>query len=187
MMMSHVVLQNATLAVCAGHSDTDPGAVANGFTEAEIVLPFRDAVVYCLKDRGVVAETDGVWQENQPLSEAIKLAERMDVAVEFHCNAASSPSASGCEVFAMPNDLELAGRLSSAIAKTLGITNRGAKPDTASQHPRLAFCRAGGLIVELFFLTNREDLDRFLDHRMAVAEEIAKVLLDEVCSHAYRT
>lgn len=185
MIMPHVVLQNASLAVCAGHSDTDPGAMANGYTEAEIVLPFRQAVAFCLKQRGLKFETDGEHQENQPLPEAVKVAERNDVAVEFHCNAVASPQASGCEVLSLPDNMELGGRLSRAVAKTLGITDRGAKPDDAGAHSRLAFARAGGLVVELFFLTNPQDLERFLDHRMAVAEEVAKVLLDEVCSHAY--
>lgn len=187
MILPHVVMQNASLLIAAGHSDADPGAVANGFTEAEIVQPFREAVAFCLRQRGVKFETDGASQENQPLALAVKLAERHDVAAEFHCNAAASPQASGCEVLAMPDNMELAWKVSGAIAKTLGITNRGAKPDDAGAHSRLAFCRAGGLVVELFFLTNPQDLERFLDHRMAVAEEVAKVLLDEVCSHAHRT
>lgn len=177
--------QVANLAVCAGHSNKDPGAVAHGFTEEEIVREFRNAVCFCLDARGVVYDTDGVEGENQPLSEAVRLAKAHDVAVEFHCNAAASPGASGTEVYATGGNLRLADKLSKAIAQCLKITNRGAKLDSQSQHPRLAFCQAGGLVVELFFLTNRDDLNRFLDLRMAVADEVAKVLVNEVCDHAY--
>jgi N-acetylmuramoyl-L-alanine amidase len=34
--------RRASLFLSAGHSDSDPGAVGNGHTEADIVLAFRD-------------------------------------------------------------------------------------------------------------------------------------------------
>lgn len=37
-------MQSKTLFISAGHSRTDPGAVGNGHTEADVVLAFRDAV-----------------------------------------------------------------------------------------------------------------------------------------------
>jgi len=37
-----MILQTKSLYISAGHSHSDPGAVGNGHTEADIVLAFRD-------------------------------------------------------------------------------------------------------------------------------------------------
>jgi N-acetylmuramoyl-L-alanine amidase len=44
--------------ISAGHSASDPGAVGNGHTEADIVLGFRDAVADELEGK-VVFDRDG--------------------------------------------------------------------------------------------------------------------------------
>jgi N-acetylmuramoyl-L-alanine amidase len=179
----HIMAQRKSVVITAGHSSTQPGAVAHGFTESEIVTRFRDLVANCLRDRGASFAVDAKGDNhNLPLDEAIKLAQQADLAYEFHTNAATSPRASGVEVLAKAGDTEAIKRahaLSTVIAGVLKISNRGGKPDDAGAHSRLAFCQAGGLLVELFFLTNRGDLDRFLDRRMTLAEEVAKFILEE--------
>ncbi len=51
--------QTRTLMISAGHDDRDPGAVANGKTEADIVLDFRDILSHRLAAKGVVHLKDG--------------------------------------------------------------------------------------------------------------------------------
>ena len=41
-MKGEILTQTTSLFISAGHSHADPGAVANGHTEADIVLAFRD-------------------------------------------------------------------------------------------------------------------------------------------------
>jgi N-acetylmuramoyl-L-alanine amidase len=53
-----VVIQARTLFISAGHSHSDPGAVGNGHTEADIVLAFRDTVADELEGK-VVFDRDG--------------------------------------------------------------------------------------------------------------------------------
>lgn len=53
-----MILQNKSLYIAAGHSHSDPGAVDNGHTEADIVLAFRDAVCDELEGK-VVFDRDG--------------------------------------------------------------------------------------------------------------------------------
>ena len=91
------------------------------------------------------------------------------------CNAGPA-TAHGSEALAAPDDMWLAARLSRAIAQGLAIRDRGAKPEGAGQHSRLAFVRAGGLIVELFFLTNRGDLTAYYDRKWLAARAVAEVL-----------
>lgn len=168
--------QTRSLLISAGHDDRDPGAVANGKTEADIVLDFRDLLSHRLAAKGVVHLKDGEFGENLPLREASRLARTCDTALEFHCNA-GPPSATGPETLSRNRDFPLAGRLCSVIADTLGLPNRGARPENAGQHSRLAFVSdGGGIIVELFFLTNAGDLSAYEANRTLLADDVASLL-----------
>lgn len=177
--MKDVIKQRKSLFLSAGHSDNDPGAAANGHTEADIVLAFRDDV--CAELEGAVNfDRDGEAGQNLPLREAVKEAQNHDVAVEFHCNAAS-PSATGVETLSRPHNFPLGEAICEAISDTMGIANRGAKPEGSGQHSYLAFVSTGGgVIVELFFLTNKRDLEAFHRNRTALVQAVARVLVDEV-------
>ncbi|MDO4708245.1 MAG: N-acetylmuramoyl-L-alanine amidase [Pseudomonadota bacterium] len=164
----------------AGHSNTDPGAVANGLKEADVAVEFRNMVAHYLRDMGIPHAADGGGKTNLPLGRAAKLAAAYAIAVEFHCNAAANPAATGAEVLSGTTAFTLADKLSTAIASALGIRNRGAKPENAGQHSRLAFVRAGGLIVELFFLTNPEDVATYAQRKWLAAKAVAKVLAEEL-------
>jgi N-acetylmuramoyl-L-alanine amidase len=165
-----------TVVICAGHSSRDPGAIAHGHTEAEVVTGFRDLVSRALADQGIRHLTDGPMGQNWPLRDAVKLAAVASIAIEFHCNAAS-PAATGVETLSHREQFPLAGRLCTATSYVLGIRNRGSKPENAGQHHRLAFVSdGGGIIHELFFLTNVDDLDAYLLHQDALAERVAEVI-----------
>ena len=84
--MRDLVRQPKSLFISAGHSDSDPGATANGVTEADVVLEFRDLLASYLKGR-VAFDMDGSAGKNLPLSEAARMASSHDIALEFHCNA----------------------------------------------------------------------------------------------------
>ena len=168
-------MTSKSILLSAGHSNTDPGAVANGRREADIAVEFRNIVSFYLMRDGIPHDLDGHGTDNFPLSVAARMASLHDIAVEFHCNA-GPPSANGCEVLAGTSDMALAARLSRAISQQLAIRDRGAKPEGAGQHSRLAFVRAGGIIVELFFLTNRGDLTAYYNRKWLAARAVAEVL-----------
>lgn len=169
--MRHIVIS-------AGHSNTDPGAAGNGYTEAMIVTEFRNLVAYYLELGGADFSKDGEGSENLPLREAIKLIKPGSIAVEFHCNAFTSPTATGVETLSNNDLFELGADLCEEISKVLGIRNRGAKGQASGQHSRLAFVQSGGLICELFFITNPNDLDLYLGKKWVVARAVAQVLID---------
>ena len=168
----------------AGHSDSDPGATAtvkiDGKTvvlrEADYAVEMRNMVAFYLQRVGLDVELDGHGTLNMPLREAVKQARKHPIAVEFHCNASSNSSASGCEVLSAAEDARLAATLSSALAAGLGIRNRGAKPENAGQHHRLAFVQAGGLIVEMFFISNAGDRAAWQERRWLAARYVAREL-----------
>ena len=164
--------------ISAGHSDSDPGAVAFGRREADIATEFRTILVKCLADLGIQAETDGKGRENLPLREAVKLAKGKDIAIEIHLNASANATASGVETLSGPEDMQLGAKLCAAVSQSLNIRNRGAKPENAGQHHRLAFVQAGGIILELFFLTDPNDLAAYDGRKWPLARAVAQVIED---------
>lgn len=165
--------------VSAGHSGTDPGAVAFRRKEADIAVEFRNLVSFYLLRAGVPHELDGEGTENLPLREAVVKARKHPIGVEFHCNAAAAAAATGVECLSAPKDTALSTKICKALADSLGIRNRGAKPENAGQHHRLAFVQAGGIIVELFFITNAADLAAYDAKKWLAAEAVSEVLIAE--------
>ena len=165
-----------SLFLSAGHSNADPGAVANGRKESEIAVEFRNMVSFYLSRAGVPHGLDESGTINMPLREAARQAKDYDIAVEFHCNAAASPSATGVETLQGDKDFSLGQMICDAVSGALDIRNRGAKPENAGQHNRLAFVQAGGIIVELLFITNINDLRAYDARKWVAARNVAEVL-----------
>ncbi|QEK36115.1 N-acetylmuramoyl-L-alanine amidase [Acinetobacter johnsonii] len=165
--------------VTAGHSNTDPGAVNGKVKEADLVVNFRNAVTHYLREAGLQVKTDGTGTKNDPLSAAVKLIQGSSVAVEFHMNAAASKQANGVETIALPKDKKLAQDLSKAVADVFGSRLRGDNgwiDQSQSARGKLGFISNGGLIVELGFISNEEELFQFNARYWSAAKAVAKVL-----------
>ncbi|MGE6479921.1 N-acetylmuramoyl-L-alanine amidase [Psychrobacter namhaensis] len=170
--------------ITAGHSNTDPGAVNGNVTEAEVATDMRNIVAYCLKDLGIDAVTDGNGSDNDTLRNAIKLIKQGDVAIEFHCNAFHDRRASGVEALAQPKDKVICQKLCEAVSDVMGIPVRGSaggfKAENSGQHSRLGYVREGGIILELFFISNPSELATYQAKKWPLAREIADVIADHV-------
>ena len=169
------------IVITAVHDNNRQGATANHpaygpFTEHIIATECRDKLASLLRAKGIEVLTDGAGTENWVLSRAAKLAEQGVIAVEIHCNAFSNSAVAGVETLSGAKDFRLGKALCEAISSALGIPNRGAKPENAGQHDSLAFVRAGGLVLELFFLSNPRDLERYLLNQDKVIQSIAEVI-----------
>lgn len=176
-----IITQSKSLFVSAGHDENDPGAVGNGYTEADIVLAFRDALCDELDKLSIAYQRDGREGENLPLRTAIGIAKKYDLAVEFHCNAAANASATGTETLSHPDDYPLGSELCKVISDTLGIANRGPDGYMSRQHSRFGFIRdGGGIIVELFFISNVEDVSAYRRSMSLLPGAVARVLADYV-------
>ncbi|WP_180172422.1 N-acetylmuramoyl-L-alanine amidase [Acinetobacter sp. YH12023] len=172
---------NKFVTITAGHSNSDPGAVNGKYKEAELVRQFRNAVTHYLREAGLQVKTDGTGTKNDPLSAAVKLIQGSSVAVEFHMNAAASKQANGIETIALPKDKKLAQDLSKAVADGLGGRLRGDNgwiDQSKSARGRLAYVNAGGLIVELGFISNEAELAAFQVRYWLAAKAVAKVLIE---------
>ena len=171
------------IVITAGHSNVDPGAVSNGFKEADFAADMRNYVAYYLRNWGFKVTTDGEGRTNAPLRQAIQLARGADVSVEFHLNASSTYTAYGVECLSQTKDKALSQKLAQAVADVTGTKLRGDmgwQPENAGQHSRLGFVRAGGIIVELEFVTCQSRMNALNEKRWLVAKAIATVIREHM-------
>lgn len=171
--------------VTAGHSDKEPGNTWGGHTEAKLMDELGHLVAQNLRMAGHTVSQDGEIGENWPLSEAIRLIQNADLAIELHTNAVNNPRAHGVEVVAMPSRKRQAQILAQAIGKAMEIPLRHERGwYDANDHRRArdwnlpaAFVRHGGLIAEVFFQSNAEELAKYLQRKEDVARAIAAAAL----------
>lgn len=172
----------SVITVTAGHSNKDPGAVNGLFREADIAQEMRNMVALYLRQKDIAVKTDGEDKGNLPLPAAIKLISGSKAAVEFHCNAFPKPTAGGCEALSQPKDRALSQRLCKAVSDVMGIPTRGTdsgwKNEGSGQHSRLGYVRNGGIILELFFISNPAELAVWQDKKWLVAKAVAEVLAE---------
>lgn len=172
----------SVITVTAGHSNKDPGTVNGLFREADIAQEMRNMVALYLRQKDIAVKTDGEGKGNLPLPAAIKLISGSKAAVEFHCNAFPKPTAGGCEALSQPKDRALSQRLCKAVSDVMGIPTRGTdggwKDEGSGQHSRLGYVRNGGIILELFFISNPAELAVWQDKKWLVAKAVAEVLAE---------
>lgn len=172
------------IVITAGHSNNDPGAVNGADHEAIFVTKVRNAVAFALREKGFTVLTDGIGDVNEPLASAIKLVKGSAVAIELHLNAAAVKSATGIETISLPKDKQLAQDLSAAVSKVFGFKLRGDGKgwidQSQSHRGKLGYISAGGLIVELGFISNNADLQVMKDNYWKAARAMADVIAKHV-------
>lgn len=176
------------IVITAGHSERDPGAVNGSDREADLAQDMRNITAHILRnDYGLKVQTDGQGKGNLPLAQAVRLIGKATVAIEYHCNAAANqpgkPQATGIEALALPRQKRWCQLLSQAVADVTGWRLRGDggyKPDTAGQHSRLAYARAGGIVFEPFFISNDKDLALFKERKWVICRAVADAIAKEL-------
>lgn len=170
--------------ITAGHGAGDSGAVNGWVTEAEVATDMRNIIKFYLERDGITVRTDGTGNTNKSLREAIKLIRGSKLAVEIHCNSFHLPTARGVEALAQRKDKAICQKLCKAVSDVMGIPIRGSeggfKSEGSGQHSRLGYVRNGGIILELFFLSNPSELKIYQAKKWLIAREIAGVIRDHV-------
>ena len=184
-------MTNKIITVTSGHSNTgkiDSGAVTtvNGklIKEADLAVKLRNAILHYLQqDKEITTRCDGYGQVNLPLSEALKLIDGSDAAVEIHFNSSTNKTANGVECIALPKDKVLAQKLSAAVSKVTGSRLRGTEgfiTQEDSARGKLGYVNAGGCILEVSFLSNDQELETFNQKYWLIAKSVSEVLIDYV-------
>jgi hypothetical protein len=160
----------AQIFISAGHGGfengvQDQGAVIAGIAEAQEMIRIRDLVLPELRSRGfkVLSVPDDLSLQ-QTLTWINARAQRGDVALEIHADAASDSNLRGASAYYIANNdarkahAELL--LLALLRRIPQLPSRGAKPDTATDVGNLAFCRQvvpPSIFMELGYLSNASD------------------------------
>jgi len=171
--------------ISAGHNPKgikqDPGAIGNGYNEADLAVEFRNLVAECLKARGVKFITD---QDDERLGSYLKRIQTGSgsVVVEYHFDAASSPLATGTTSL-VGNDADrldkaFALELANSTSKVFGIKNRGVKTEADSHRGSLGLMRESGTValVELAFISNISDINAYQKNKQELAKVHAEII-----------
>lgn len=172
-----------TVALLAGHSIKDPGAVNpnSGHTEYDYNRTLGNLIAIELAKVGVVRPLIVNRDTYKGLPSKVN-ATGADVAIELHCNAFNG-EASGTEMLCWVNSKIghlLADRLQNAAYKVLALPYRGVKRIGADDRGGYLLKRTEMpcVIVESFFIDNDNDLAVGLKYQHQLAKAYAQVIED---------
>lgn len=171
--------------ISAGHNpnglNPDPGAIGNGYHEANLTVEFRNLVVALLRAKKIDVITDKDDERLGTYLERIKTGNG-SVVLEFHFDAAGVSTATGSTVL-IGNDADrldkaFAKELVEACANTLSVKNRGVKTESESHRGGLGLMREQGTValLEICFISNKEDIFQYQNNKISLASKIAEIV-----------
>ena len=173
---------NRKIIISAGHGGNDPGAVANGYTERDLAIEFRELLVKELLLLGVnplIDDNKNALKQTLAWLKGVLKSDKT-VCIDIHWNAAI-PKARGTEII-IPDKPSL---FESSFAKEIldvfvsnGFTSRGVKTESQTARKRLGWMRplAENILIEMAFLTNTLDLELYKMVKYKLAKELAVVI-----------
>ena len=169
----------------AGHNPgglkTDSGAVGNGKRECDLTIEIRNLVFIELTKRKLKTICD---RDDETLAAYLKRIETGSgsVVLEFHFDAADSITATGSTALigndADANDKAFAKELVDTCSSVLGVKNRGVLSESMSHRGKLGLMRESGIValLEVCFISNKEDLVKYNEKKQELAVKIADIL-----------
>lgn len=145
-----------TAFLSAGHGGYDPGAVAYGMKEKDIVLQMLLSCKSELERHGVNVVASRVYDENDPVEEEVREANASEanIAVSFHVNAGEGDGFEAFYYTSSASGKKLAG-LGEKYVKQLGQNSRGLKSGNHLYFVRNTDMPA--VLFESFFIDNDAD------------------------------
>ena len=172
---------NRKIIISAGHGGNDPGAVANGYTERDLSIEFRELLAKELLLLGVKPLIDDNKNAlKQTLAWLVGKYSSKDILLDIHWNAASS-KARGTEVIVPDNASIFENNFAKNILNVFvsnGFINRGVKPESQTARKRLGWMRppAENILIEMGFITNLLDINLYQNLKYKLAKESAFVI-----------
>lgn len=170
----------ASVTLDFGHGGKDPGATGNGLREKDIVLSVGLEVGKILERHKVKVTYTRKTDTFIDLAPRANIGNKAntDIFVSIHTNAFGQASAKGIETFSFPgstNGRKLAGDIHSEILATKNYTvNRGLK---TANFAVLRLSKMPAALIELAFITNRDDANLLKTKQSEFALAIAKGIL----------
>ncbi len=172
--------RRGVILVDAGHGGRDPGAVANGVQEKDVVLPISLILGQTLQTMGYTVYYTRTNDVDIDLEPRVALAERVnaDIFVSIHANSLASlnSSVNGVETFHARGSTvgrELASYVQSQIIASTGATDRKVK---AAGFYVIARTSMPAILVETGFVTNPREAANLSNpnYQKQMAEAIAR-------------
>ena len=170
--------------ISAGHGGVDGGASHGGYTERDLAISFRNALVKELSVLGISAQTD---PDSNGLAKTLSFIKgkfgAKDILVDIHFNAGGG---TGTEVIipnvSTPFEKQLAQRIADVINTVTGLKKRGGGVKTEADTARktLGWMRPNSenILLEICFIDSKTDMTVYALNQFKLAKEIAKVLSD---------
>ncbi|MDL2297293.1 N-acetylmuramoyl-L-alanine amidase [Bacteroidales bacterium OttesenSCG-928-B11] len=170
----------------AGHQ---PQTGAKAFLDEGIeTLKMRNLIYKYLKSMGVNPIMD---DDCKPLKEIVswlkKNVTKEDICLDIHFNCSGNPSANGTEVFIptqhCSDEKRIAKEILTNTVDVLGTKTRGVKLESQTHLGKIAMLSnfdACNILLEVCFISNTDDVDKYSTHREELAKQIASVLAKEV-------
>jgi N-acetylmuramoyl-L-alanine amidase len=174
------------------------GARTNVYDEAVLAAELRNAIA-----KALIARDVPVWKDKDEVNQFVQISElskkvnRQDIVLDVHFNAAVSPKAGGVEVFVPDNPkpiaLDFAHDLAKKTVQIMGSHLRrsqqhelplGVKLHTETQHGDKGLFLMRTLqdkcdvvcLLEVAFLTNPDEMKRYMAVRYDLAEHYATLI-----------
>lgn len=172
------LLSSARITIDAGHGGRDPGAVANGVNEKDMVLVYATALAGELRQRGHLVHETRTTDVFVELSERARLANTFgaELFVSLHCNASQNASAAGAWLIHAQGSVQ-GQRAARAVFGAMRAVPNVTPTAEAVYADGTGWTGGRGLtvlrrtampaiLVELGFLTNAADAHRLSQPRM---------------------
>lgn len=165
----------------------DQGAVGNGYKEAELTYELRELIKNHLINitEGVPIVTD---DDAEALGGVVKAMNNVlnekSISLSIHFNAATS-AATGTEVIYPTRhsmqEFKWAVELSKLVSSKLGLKDRGARDETMTARGKLYIRSLHGhnLLLEVCFITNKGDMDKYQKRKNLIAKSVAEFLKEK--------
>lgn len=168
--------------ILAGHTpkgiNQDPGAVGNGYREADLTMELRDLVADKLRAMGYQVHEDDDTQRLQQVLDSINAYET-DIVFDIHFNAGGGTGVE-CIVPERSTELEreMANKVNVMLSTMLRLKNRGVKGEQLTARKRIAVMRENGIncLLETCFIDNKTDITQYQLRKADVATELALII-----------
>lgn len=168
----------------AGHTpkglNQDPGAVGNGYREADLTMEFRDMLADRLRARALSVFEDDDTHRLSTVLGLIKSKET-DIVCDIHFNAAGS-SVSGVEVIvpdrSTDEERKMADEICKAFSSIMKINNRGVKSEKNTARKTIAVMRPAGIniLIEICFISSVTDVRAYMANKERLADALCNII-----------
>lgn len=167
----------------AGHSITEPGAVANNTTEAKEAIKIRDMLIPLLKQNFEVIVVPDNLNLIQSINWVNSKCPNLDdgLALAIHLNASGGHGAETLYYAGEEKSRKIAQTIIDKYCSLTRFRNRGAKPDSSTRHGRLGWIRdikPWSCLIECCFIDTPEDINKLQEEY----EEITWALYSAICA-----